>query len=80
MANVPQCPNSVKGNGCPKSNPVIEKEGDDFWSFRCLTCKVVYVVSKEGIRDKSRFENAVKLRKQAEEEYQRRMKKVKIFC
>jgi hypothetical protein len=79
LPNIPDCPNSVKGNGCTKSDPVLEKEGDDFWSFRCRSCKVIYVVSKDGVRERSQFELAAKRKREAEEAYEARIKRRKYF-
>jgi hypothetical protein len=79
MAEVPSCPNSVKGNGCWKSDVRLVNETPDAWAFKCLTCRVLFVVSKDGVREKSKFDLAVQRRKQAEEEYERRMKKKRIF-
>lgn len=79
MANIPECVNFVKKGGCWKSDVVMEKETPEAWSFRCRTCRLLFVVSKDSIRDKSKFELAAQRRKQAEEEYERRMKKRKYF-
>ena len=79
MAEIPNCPNSVKGNGCWKSNVVLSKETPDAWVFGCLTCRVIFVVSKDSIRDKSKFDLAVQRRQQAEEIYQERMKRKRYF-
>ena len=62
---LPDCPNS-RGGGCENSRPKIEKEGEEFWSFICESCKCIWVVSKQGVTDKSKFENAMKRRRQQE--------------
>ena len=79
MSAIPECVNYVKNGGCWKSDVILEKESPDAWAFRCRTCRLLFVVSKDGVRDKSKFELAAQRRKQVEEEYERRMKKVKIF-
>jgi hypothetical protein len=80
VAEIPQCVNFVKQGGCWKSDVILEKESPDAWAFRCKTCRLLFVVSKDGIRDKSKFELAAKRRKEAEGIYQERMKRKKIFA
>jgi hypothetical protein len=80
VAEIPACPNSINNGGCWKSDPKIQKETDDAWAFRCATCTCLYVVSKDGVRDKSKFDLAVRRKKELEEEYARRMKRSKIFA
>ena len=80
MAAIPNCPNSVKGNGCWKSAVRLVKETAEAWSFRCDTCTCLFVVSKDGVRDRSQFELAAKRKKEAEEIYQERMRRRKIFA
>ena len=79
MAEIPNCPNSVNHGGCWKSDVFIEKEAEDAWSFRCRTCRVLFVVSKDGVRDKSKFDLAAKQRKHLEEQYAERMSRSKTF-
>ena len=78
MPEIPRCPNSV-GGGCPYSNMKVELETDEFWSFKCHTCKVISVVSKDGIRDKSKFEVATKRMEQQRELDSRWQKRKRIF-
>lgn len=79
MAAIPECVNYVKKGGCWRSDVVLEQEGPEHWSFRCRTCRLLFVVSKDGVRDRSQFEVAAQRRKQVEEEYQRRLSRRKFF-
>jgi hypothetical protein len=80
MAKVPDCPNSVKGNGCWKSDVILVNETADAWVFKCRTCTCLSVVSKDGVRERSQFELAAQRKQQAEEEYREKMKKKRIFA
>lgn len=79
MADIPLCANSVKG-GCKKSNVRLINETNEGWVFQCQTCECIQVVSKDGVRERSKFENA----KKRQEEEVRRMKLIdsrrKIFA
>lgn len=79
MADIPQCVNFIQKGGCWKSDVFIEKEAEDAWSFRCRTCRLLFVVSKDGVRDKSKFDLAAKQRKNLEEQYAERMRRSKTF-
>jgi hypothetical protein len=79
VSAIPNCPNSVKGNGCWKSDVHLVKETEDAWAFKCKTCAVLFVVSKDGVRERSQFDLAAKRRREVEEMYQERMKRRKIF-
>jgi len=80
VSQIPECVNYVKKGGCWKSDVVLENETSDAWAFRCRTCRLLFVVSKDGVRDKSKFEIAAKRRQQAEEEYREKMRRRKIFA
>jgi hypothetical protein len=79
MAQIPECVNFVKKGGCWKSDVILERETPEAWSFRCRTCRLLFVVSKDGVRDKSQFELAAKRKKEMEEAYEARMRKKKYF-
>lgn len=68
-AEIPQCRNFREGRECSRSDVRAKGETDQAWIFRCASCGLVQVVSKDGIRDKSKFDNA---RKREEEEKIRR--------
>lgn len=38
------CPN--RNRGCERSEVILHSEGDDFHTFRCLNCHVIFVRSK----------------------------------
>ncbi len=77
-AQIPRCKNAVDGT-CKNSNVKLVNENDETWIFRCETCRCIQVVSKDGVRDKSNFENAAKRRQQAIEMQQRWERRKKIF-
>jgi len=79
MSEIPKCANSVKGNGCTYSDVRLLNETEEAWVFKCHTCELIQVVSKDGIRDKSRFESAAKRRQEAIEMQQRWEKRRKYF-
>jgi hypothetical protein len=54
MAEMPLCPNFKKGN-CKKSQVILQKEGEDFWSMLCKTCEVTFVTSKPTAKARSQF-------------------------
>jgi hypothetical protein len=58
---IPRCPNNVKGFGCETSDVVVKEEQDECFVLFCKCCELVWVISKDGIRDKSKFENAAKI-------------------
>lgn len=76
---IPRCPNSRPGNGCTMSDVKIEKETEEFWSFRCQSCKCLFAVSKEGVRNRSKFENAAKRRQEELERVKRWESRKRIF-
>jgi len=80
VSAIPECVNFVKKGGCWKSDVILERETPEAWSFRCRTCRLLFVVSKDGIRDKSKFELAAQRKKEAEEAYEARMRRKKIFA
>lgn len=80
MANVPPCPNNVKGFGCATSDVVVKSENDEAFVLFCRCCELVWVISKDGIRDKSRFENALKRQQQQEALDRLWNKRRKVFC
>ena len=69
MADIPPCANSVKGN-CRNYEVKLVNETDEGWVFQCQNplCKCLQVVSKDGVRERSKYENA---RKRQEEEVRR---------
>jgi len=74
-APIPPCRNS-HGGGCWKSDVRLVNENSEAWVFQCQTCRCLQVVSKDGVRDRSNFENA-RLRKEQEEDRVRRWEKRK---
>jgi hypothetical protein len=54
-------------------------ENDEAWIFQCQTCRLLQVVSKEGIRDRSKFEQAAKRRQEEIDRVRRWESRKKIF-
>jgi hypothetical protein len=79
VAEIPKCANSVNGGGCWKSDVVLLNESDEAWVFQCRTCELIQAVSKDNIRDKSKFEDAAKRKREQEEISRRWEKRRKIF-
>jgi hypothetical protein len=71
VAEIPFCARSVKNRGCAKSDVRLTRESDDVWVFECQTCRAIQVVSKDGVKDRSKFEVAAE-RKRQQEEIERR--------
>lgn len=65
MADIPLCANSVKGN-CRNYEMKLVNETDEGWVFQCQNpeCKCLQVISKDGVRERSQFENAKKIAEQ----------------
>jgi len=80
MAEIPFCARSIKGRGCEKSDVRITGETDECWVFQCFSCKSVQVVSKNGVRNRSKFEAAVQRRREQEEIERIRRSKKTIFA
>ena len=76
---IPKCANSVKGNGCPRSDVRLLNETEEAWVFQCKTCKLLQVVSKDGVRDRSRFDHERKKRDQQMELERLQGKRKKYF-
>lgn len=79
MSQIPKCANSVKGNGCLRSDVKLVNENEEAWVFRCATCECIQVVSKQGIKDKGQFEAAAKRRQEAIEMQKRWESRKRIF-
>ena len=65
--NLPPCPNFTEGR-CPRSDVIIEREGDSFFTFRCKTCGTINVYPKDKDEDAGRYQAGLKreaLRQQA---------------
>jgi hypothetical protein len=67
----PRCRNAAKFHD-HESDMRLRGEGDTFWLFQCANCELTQVVSKDGVRDKSKFE-ALSARRQRETEIMRRL-------
>jgi hypothetical protein len=83
VAEIPDCPNFIKKRGCSQSNVILLSEGPDAWVFHCKKpqgCGMINVVSKDGVRDKSKFDLAAKRRQEAEEMQRRWDSRRKIFA
>ena len=73
---MPLCPNFKKGR-CEKSQVILQKEGEDFWSMLCQTCELTFVTSKPTAAARSKLRNAEeKMRKEAERRRARESRKV----
>ena len=78
---LPECRNYRRRNGsCAKSDMVVRAEQDEAWVLQCKTCECVQVVSKDGVRDRSRFENSLKRQQQQEAVDRLWQKRKKIFA
>ena len=75
---LPECVNFVKKRGCSRSDMTVLSEQSDSWTLHCRTCKLVWVLSKEGVRDKNRFETEMRRRKE-QEQLERARSRRKIF-
>ncbi len=74
MPELPQCPNFKEGT-CPRSDVIIEREGDTFFTFRCRTCKAVNVWPKERDEQAGKYQAFLKqkaLQQQQEEALKRK--------
>jgi len=80
MAEIPFCARSIKNRGCEKSDVRLTGETEDAWVFQCFSCKAVQVVSKDGVRDKNKFELAAQRKREAEEIERIRRSKKTIFA
>jgi hypothetical protein len=78
-SQIPQCANSVKGNGCLRSDVKLVNENEEAWVFRCETCRCIQVVSKDGVRNQSQFEAMAKRRKEEIELRKARERRRKYF-
>jgi hypothetical protein len=67
MAEIPECRNYRLHTGaCARSDVVVKEEQDEAWVLFCRCCELVMVVSKDGLVDRSRFENSLKRQRQQE--------------
>lgn len=76
---LPLCRNFVRKLGCAESKVILIEENDEAWSFGCKTCGCVQLVSKEGVRDKTKFELAAKRTEEETERLRRWNARPKIF-
>lgn len=67
---IPLCRNAQKYKD-HTSDMRLKGEGSDYWVFQCRGCELTQVVSKEGVRDKSKFEQAARQRAQQSERLRR---------
>lgn len=68
--NIPICRNAAKFKD-HASDMRFKGEGTEFWTFQCAGCDLVQIVSKEGVRDKSKFEQAARQRAEQSERLRR---------
>jgi len=66
--SIPACRNAVKFKD-HASDMRMKQELPDAWVFQCKGCGLVNMVSKQGVRDKSRFDHAAR---RMQEEVERR--------
>lgn len=64
--SIPQCRNALRFKD-HASDMRFKAEGSDFWVFKCAGCDLTQIVSKAGVRDKSKFEQAARRRVQQTE-------------
>jgi len=57
MADIPPCANAARGT-CKNSDVRLVNETSEGWVFQCKTCECIQVVSKDGVRERSKFEKA----------------------
>ena len=57
--NLPPCPNFTEGR-CPRSDVYVEREGDEFFTFRCRTCHCANVFPKDNSEKAGRYEAGLK--------------------
>jgi hypothetical protein len=60
MPNIPECRNYREGRECTRSDVRLVSETDEAFVFVCRCCEGINVISKDGIRDKSKFDNEKK--------------------
>jgi hypothetical protein len=80
MAAIPPCPNHTRGFGCARSDVIVKEEQEDSWVLFCRCCELVWVLSKDGVREKSKLEISAKRREQQEEINRRWEQRRKFFA
>jgi hypothetical protein len=76
MAELPLCPN-FRDRSCERSEQRILKEDDKHWTFLCVCCQSIWVVSKPHEKARARLEVEAQRIKEANEAERRGA--VKIF-
>lgn len=76
--NIPICRNAARFKD-HTSDMRLKGEVSDAWIFQCRGCELTQVVSKEGVRDKSKFEQAARQIAQETERLRRLDARPKIF-
>lgn len=59
-AEIPQCRNFRENRQCSRSDVRLVNETDEAWVFVCKCCEGMQVVSKDGVTERSKFDNAQK--------------------
>jgi cytochrome c5 len=59
--NIPNCPNNSKSTAiCERSQLRLYGENEQSFLFTCLTCKLLWAVSKPKTKDRAKWENKVR--------------------
>jgi len=77
---IPLCRNFRENRECNVSKMRVVEETDEAWVFICGSCEGIQVVSKDGIRDKSKFDAAQKRINEQAELVRRWESRKKIFA
>ena len=77
---IPQCRNFRENRECSRSDMRLVGEDDESWHFVCKCCELMQVVSKDGVRDKSKFDNAKQRMEQQADLVRRWEKRKKLFA
>ena len=78
MADHPRCRNAVRG-ACAREDMRLKSETPDAWVFQCSGCQLVQVVSKDGVRERSRAAISARTRQQQADIIRRQEARRKYF-
>ena len=78
MSEIPKCRNAMRQKD-HESDMRLKGENESAWVFQCDRCELVQVVSKDGVTERSRFENAARVKQQEEDRVRRWESRKKFF-
>jgi len=76
--NLPTCPNTSTGT-CARSEIVLVRENERFWTFLCRCCQLDWVVSKPRSKAEGKWRSEIARMERATEAERERLSRPRYF-